>query len=218
MPSLSMQTDAEVVARAFGGERAAFAMLMQRYNQRLFRVAWSLLKSRAEAEDAVQEAWVVAFQRLDQVEDSSRFGAWLTRVVVNEALRRRRFDLRHQELCEAEEARAMSDNDSPEALAAQRELRPVLELAVAALPDFLRAVFVLREIEGMSVGDVADTLGIPEGTVKTRAFRARELLRERLATWSDSAVQGILQFAGEHCAELTARVLARLDFCDEERH
>ena len=217
MPSISTQTDAEVVAGAFAGERAAYRILMQRYNQRLFRVAWAVTKSRSEAEDVVQESWVLAFQHLDQVSDTARFGAWLTRVVVNESLRRRRLDRRHQELGEDEEAHPMSDEESPEKLAAERELRPVLERALSSLPEILRTVFVLREVEGMSVADVAATLGIAEGTVKTRAFRAREVLRERISDWSDSATHGILQFAGEHCADLTARVLMRLDVPPHER-
>jgi RNA polymerase sigma-70 factor (ECF subfamily) len=217
MPSISTQTDAEIVARAGAGERAAYTILMKRYNQRLFRVAWAVTKSRAEAEDVVQESWVVAFQRLDQVADSSRFGAWLTRVVVNEALRRRRIDRRHEELGEDEEAQPMSDEHSPEKLAAQSELRPVLERALMSLPESLRTVFVLREVEGMSVADVAAALSIAEGTVKTRAFRARELLRHRISSWSDSAMHGVLQFAGDRCTELAARVLSRLKIPSHER-
>jgi RNA polymerase sigma-70 factor, ECF subfamily len=209
-PNLSARTDAELVALVMGGERAAYTPLMRRHNQRLFRVAWALTKNRSEAEDVVQEAWVIAFQCLHQLDDAKRFGAWLARVAVNEALRRRRFDLRHQEYSEEEEAEHMSD-DNPESLAAQHELRPILEVAVSALPSALRSVFVLREVEGMSVAEVGETLGIPDATVKTRAFRARELLRRRIVDWSDTAVPGILQFAGERCAELTANVILRLD-------
>lgn len=203
------ESDASVIGRVLSGDRHAYAILMRRYNQRLYRVAWALTRDAAEAEDVVQESWVRAFQRLGQVTDPERFRAWLTRVVVNEALHRRRQNLRRESLTDPE-AEMMTDED-PESLAAQRELRPVLEAAVSSLPDVLRVVFVLREVEGMAVADIADSLGIQEATVKTRAFRARELLRNRLCDWSDAALPELLSFAGERCARIAARVLADLD-------
>lgn len=216
IPTISAHTDAEVVARALGGDRSAYTLLMRRYNQRLYRVAWALTQSVAEAEDVVQESWVIAFQSLPQLADVSRFRAWLTRIAVNEGLRRRRHDRRYQELSD-EETDAMTD-DNPEVLAARRELLPILEVAIASLPEVLRSAFVLREVEGMSVADVAEALGVPEATVKTRTFRAREILRRRIANWSDTALPGILQFAGERCAEVAACVFARLDAPPDGRH
>jgi RNA polymerase sigma-70 factor, ECF subfamily len=203
------ESDATVIERVLSGERQAYAILMRRYNQRLYRVAWALTRDAAEAEDVVQESWVRAFQRLDQVTDPARFRAWLTRVAVNEALHRRRQHQRRESLTDPE-AEMMTEDD-PESLAAQRELRPVLEAAVSSLPDMLRVVFVLREVEGMAVADIADSLGIQEATVKTRAFRARELLRSRLCNWSDAALPELLSFAGDRCARIAARVFEKLD-------
>jgi RNA polymerase sigma-70 factor (ECF subfamily) len=214
--STLIPSDAELVARVLAEDRAACAALIRRHNQRLYRVAWSLSESRAEAEDVVQESWVIAFQCLAQLEDRTRFRAWLTRVVVNEGLRRRRHEQRRREFDDEETDSMNADN--PEVLVARRELRPILEVAIASLPEALRSAFVLREIEGMTVADVAEALGVPEATVKTRAFRAREQLRRRITDWSDSALPGILQFAGERCAEMAARVMARLESASDERH
>jgi len=209
LAAAAADSDAALIERVLAGERQAYGILMRRYNQRLYRVAWALTRDASEAEDVVQESWVRAFQRLAQVTDPARFRAWLTRVVVNEALHRRRQNLRRESLTDPE-AEMMTDDD-PESLAAQRELRPVLEAAVSSLPDMLRAVFVLREVEGMAVADIAESLGIQEATVKTRAFRARELLRNRLCDWSDAALPELLSFAGERCTRIAARVLAELD-------
>jgi RNA polymerase sigma-70 factor (ECF subfamily) len=166
------------------------------------------MRDAAEAEDVVQESWVRAFQQLAHLTDRSLFRAWVTRVTVNEALGRRRQRLRREILSDAEVE--MTSEDNPEAQTAQRELRPVLEAAVADLPELLRAVFVLREVDGMPVADVAELLGIQEATVKTRAFRARELLRSRLNDWSDAAIPELFSFAGERCARISQCVLDRL--------
>jgi RNA polymerase sigma-70 factor (ECF subfamily) len=208
---MMQDSDGAVIAQVLAGERNAYAVLMGRYNQRLYRIAWSVTRDAAEAEDVVQESWIRAFERLSQVTDTACFGAWLSRVAINEALLRRRQRSRLEPLSDVEVE--IMDED-PELLAARHELRPVLEAAVASLPEAFRLVFVLREVEGMSVADIGDSLGIPEATVKTRAFRARELLRRRLRHLSDAALPEVLGFAGERCAGLAARVLAEL----ERRH
>jgi RNA polymerase sigma-70 factor (ECF subfamily) len=207
-----MESNAELIRRVLSGERNAHALMMGRYNQRLYRVAWAITRDSAEAEDVVQESWLLAFRKLSQVEDAERVGAWLTRLTANMALGRRRASDRSELVAEAElelgpEPAAQGD---PEALAARREFQPVLEAAVASLPDVLRSAFILREVEGMPVADVAETLGVPEATVKTRAFRARELLRRRLGEWGDGELGQFAIFAGERCSGLAARVLARL--------
>jgi RNA polymerase sigma-70 factor (ECF subfamily) len=203
-------SDDQVIGRVLSGDREAYGILMSRHNQRLYRVARALMGDAAEAEDVVQESWVRAFQQLIHLTERSHFRAWVTRVAVNEALGRRRQRLR-RELLSDSEVEMMSDDDDPEAHTARRELRPVLEAAVSALPDLLRAVFMLREVEGMPVAEVAELLGVQEATVKTRAFRAREILRGRLSDWSDAAIPELFSFAGDRCARITRRVLERLD-------
>lgn len=212
------ESEPQVIERVLAGDREASADLIRRYNQRLYRIAWAITRDGAEAEDVVQESWLRAFQRLEQLEDFTRFSGWLARLTANEALlrlRRKSASSAHEILSDTEAEIAASTYrnpapDDPESLTARRELRPLLESAVADLPEAFRVVFVLREVEGMSVAEIGECLGIPEATVKTRAFRARALLRERLSRWADANYPEMLTFAGERCAALTDHILTAL--------
>jgi RNA polymerase sigma-70 factor (ECF subfamily) len=189
-------------------------------NQRLFRTAWSILKSRPDAEEAVQAAYLSAFSSIGSFEGRSALSTWLTRIVVNEALGRRRADARRRRHLEQEGIAVLdnyrealmrgSDAASPDALVAREQIRKLLEQAVAELPDPYRTVFVLRDVEGLSGEETADILGIPIATVKTRLFRGRRQLQAMLAPEVASALQGTFPFAGSDCAALTARVLSRI--------
>ena len=200
---------------------AAVRRLTELYNQRLFRAAWSVLKSRSEAEDAVQSAYMRAFAAADSFEGRSSLTTWLTRIAINEALGRLRASKRRRAALEDDRVAVLDDyrdklmrgslsTPAPDAALALGQLRTLLERAVAALPESFRLVFVLREIEGMSVEEVAGALAIPAGTVKTRDLRARRRLREALAPAVGSALTGALPFAGADCAAMTERVLAAL--------
>jgi RNA polymerase sigma-70 factor (ECF subfamily) len=197
---------------------AAVRLLTERHNQRLFRAAWSILKNRGEAEDAVQSAYMRAFAAAASFEGRSSLATWLTRIAINEALGRRRAAQRRLAALDAGSVavldeyrdkmmRGSSFTPAPDAALAQNQLRGLLEQAIARLPESFRAVFVLREIEGMSVEDVAEALGIPAATVKTRDLRARRRLRESLAPEVKGALDGAFPFAGADCAALTARVI-----------
>ena len=191
-------------------------------NQRLFRAAWSILKDRAEAEEAVQAAYVSAFQSIDRFEGRSSLSTWLTRIVINEALGRVRSELRRRKQLESEgvpvldtyreKLMAGSEAVPPDAALAREQLRRLLEHAISALPEPFRTVFVLRDVEGLSTEDTADALGILPTTVKTRLFRARKRLQEALAPEVHEALIGTFPFAGADCAGLTERVLARLGY------
>ena len=212
---LAELADEAVVAEAHAGSGEAFALLMQRHNRRAFRVAWSLLHNRVEAEDVVQEAYLKAFTGLDSFAGEASFATWLTRIVVNEALmRRRRWEHRMDSAAPAAllplEMQFGSPPESPEAAAAREQLRQRLERAIAALPDEQRPVFVLRAVEGLSVEETALLLGLKEATVKTRLFRARRRLREALERQLADAFTELLPFAGPRCAALGNRVLERL--------
>ena len=190
-------------------------------NQRLFRAAWSILKDRAEAEEAVQSAYVAAFSSIDRFEGRSSLSTWLTRIVINEALGRVRSERRRRSRLEAEgvpvletyreKLMAGSETPQPDAAVGREQLRLLLERAIAGLPEAFRTVFVLREIEGLSVEDTSEALGIPAATVKTRLLRARRKLQEALAPEVHEALTGTFPFAGADCAALTERVMAALD-------
>ena len=212
--------DGELARLCAGRDPAAVRHVLTANNQRLFRAAWSILKDRFEAEEAVQAAYVAAFSAMDRFEGRSSLSTWLTRIVINEALGRVRSERRRRVRLESdgvpvletyrEKLMAGSENPAPDAAVAREQLRRLLEHAIAGLPDTFRTVFVLREIEGLSVEDTAEALGIPEATVKTRLLRARRKLQEALAPEVHGALNGTFPFAGADCAALTERVMAKL--------
>lgn len=201
-------------------DEAALRHVITANNQRLFRAAWSILRNRWDAEEAVQAAYLKAFDRIGDFAGRSALSTWLTRIVINEALGRLRSNKRRRVNLEAEGVSVLetyrealmrgSETAPPDAALAREQLRQLLERAVAALPDTFRAVFVLREVEGMSVEDTAEALGIPAGTVKTRFHRARQRLQEALAPEVRSALTGAFPFAGADCERMTERVMAAL--------
>ena len=201
-------------------DRGAIEHVISDNNQRLFRTAWSILKHRSDAEEAVQAAYLSAFASIGAFEGRSALSTWLTRIVVNEALGRRRAEQRRRRHFEQEGVAVLdqyrealmrgSDAERPDVAVAREQIRKLLEEAVAELPETFRTVFVLREIEGMSSEDTAEVLGVPVATVKTRLFRGRRRLQQMLAPELANVFGGTFPFAGNDCAALTERVLARL--------
>lgn len=220
-PDYAALGDSELARLCAQRDADAVRHVLAANNQRLFRTAWSILKDRSEAEEAVQAAYVSAFASLDRFEGRSSLSTWLTRIVVNEALGRVRAEHRRRARLEAEgvpvldsyreKLMAGSEPAAPDAAVAREQLRRLLEHAIAALPDIFRTVFVLREVEGLSVDETADALGIPPATVKTRLLRARRRLQDALAPEVHEALCGTFPFAGADCAALTNRVLAALE-------
>jgi len=197
----------------------AARVVTMRNNQRLFRAAFAILGNRAEAEDAVQSAYLKGFAAIDRFEGRSALSTWLTRIAINEALVRRRAARRRRAHFDAEQVAVLDDyreklmqgsivGTAPDRVHARAELRRLLEKAIAALPDPFRIVFVLREIEGQSVEEVATVLDLKAATVKTRHLRARRRLREALAPEVREALTGSFPFAGADCEAMTAAVIA----------
>ena len=199
---------------------AALRELMGANNQRMFRAAWSVLKDRYEAEEAVQSAYLKAFNAIGDFAGRSALSTWLTRIVINEALGRLRSERRRRTALESEGVAVLdhyrealmrgSEPVAPDAAMAREQLRRMLEQAIGSLPAGFRTVFVLREIEGLSVEEAAEALGIPAATVKTRLHRARQRLQQALAPEVHSALTGTFPFAGADCDRLTRRVLEAL--------
>ncbi len=212
-------SDQDLVNRALAREEAAVRALTQRYNRRLFRIARSILRDDAEAEDVVQETYVRAFTGLDQFRGDAGFGTWITRIAMNEALgrlRKRRptvdWDTYAENRAQAEVIHfpgAALGND-PEKTMAQGEIRAVLEGAIDELPDAFRSVFVARIVEGMTVEETADLFGLQSETVKTRLHRARNLLREALDTQLGPALTSTFPFDGSRCERMTETVVRRI--------
>jgi RNA polymerase sigma-70 factor, ECF subfamily len=195
---------------------------MQRHNRRLYRCARSIVRDDAEAEDIVQETYVDAFSKLASFRGESSLATWLTRITLNEALgrvRRRRATVELTALDAAESSKAqiipyplVAANPDPERTAAQREMRRLIERAIDDLPELFRVVFVMRDVEGVSVEETAAFLGVRLATVKTRLHRARRLLRRALDAQLATALVDAFPFDGAHCARMTDAVLHRLGF------
>jgi RNA polymerase sigma-70 factor (ECF subfamily) len=213
--------DVELVRLCAARDRGAITHVISSNNQRMFRSAWSILGNRAEAEECVQSAYLAAFAAIGTFEGRSALSTWLTRIVINEALGRRRAEERRRRHLEGKGVTVLDDYrdalmrgsaaDTPEVSVAREQIRKLLEQAVAGLPDAFRTVFVLREIEGLSSEETAAILDVPVATVKTRLFRGRRKLQEMLAPELGSVLTGTFPFAGSDCAALTERVLKAMD-------
>jgi RNA polymerase sigma-70 factor, ECF subfamily len=214
----SRASDAELAAGVAAGNEAAVRLLTKRHNQTLYRTARSILRDDAEAEDAVQEAYLKAIRAIGTFKGDSKLSTWLVRIAANEALGRLRQTRRSAEVIAfdgdfeqlTKDAMEPKETERPDREAERSEVRAIMERRIDALPDAFRTVFVLRAVEEMTVEEVAQSLGIPEATVRTRFFRARALLRESLARELDVATDAAFSFAGERCDRITERVVARL--------
>jgi RNA polymerase sigma-70 factor (ECF subfamily) len=214
-------SDSELASRIATRDVAAVRLVTARNNQRLFRTAWSILKDRSEAEEAVQDGYLKAFDAIGTFAGRSSLSTWLTRIVANEALSRRSRAQRRSRLLNQESVVVLEEyreklmagsvTQSPEKVLMRSQIAKLLETAITRLPNTFRPVFVLREIEGLSVEDTAEALQIPEETVKTRLFRARRRLQKELDPELCGALSETFPFAGVDCEAMTERVLTK--FC-----
>jgi len=218
---LASGEDVGLARRIAERDERAFEAVMRAHNRLLYRLARSILKDEAEAEDAVQEAYFAAFRSICSFRGDAKLSSWLARILINEAYARLRkrtaagvvipleFGDRGGVSDATEETVGSKTVDQPEATALRAELRRLLEQRIDALPEQFRTVFILRNVEEMSVEETAQCLDLPPATVRTRAFRARALLRESLAADIDIATLGAFEFAGERCDRIVFMVLDR---------
>jgi RNA polymerase sigma-70 factor, ECF subfamily len=226
MPSPANQAtridDTELAGRVAQGDQHAFESLMRRHNGKLFRVARAILKDDADAEEALQDAYLDAYRHMGGFAGAAKLETWLTRIVINQALmrlRKRRRDhvivpfagtqMDHAE--RYEDAIPDTNAESPSSSLLRGEIRRLLEQRIDELPTPFRVVFVMREVEEMSTDEIAECLAIPVATVRTRLFRARALLRQALAREMDLATADVFRFDGARCDRIVARVLASIE-------
>ena len=209
--------DDRLVEMTVAKDMNAFEALMRRHNRRLFRVCRSVLRDASAAEDAVQETYLRAYTKLDTYKPAGKFGAWLTRVALNEALMMRRrvrgdtvsIDDVGQEVTTAEE-NAAKDAPSTEQYVEAAHARALLEHAIDSLQENFRMVFVLRVVEGLDVRETAESLDVNATTVRTRLFRAQRQLRSDLAARLKGESSDIFDFGAERCDRVVASVLGKL--------
>jgi RNA polymerase sigma-70 factor, ECF subfamily len=218
---LSSLSDLELAARIAQGDRGAFTTVMRRHNQLLYRTARAILRDDTDAEDALQDAYLKAYAKIGTFSGDSRLSTWLVRIVVNEALGRLRQRKRDQTVVPFSQSRerpSESEEDmepgrpeeTPENMTLRAEMRKLLERSIDELPVAFRTVFILREVEEMTVEETAVALEIPSGTVRTRLFRAKSLLRQSLAREMELDLDALFEFAGARCDRIVDNVLKKL--------
>lgn len=214
--AIASSDDDALVRRIVAGDQPAFELLMRRHNRRLYRIARTVLRNSTEAEDALQDSYLLAYQSLHQFRGDASVSTWLSRLVLNECFGRLRRDNRRQNVIPIVSAPteidrvADGENDLPERIADRAQFRALVESKLDELPEDFRVTFVLRSIEELSVEEAARILGIPEATVRSRHFRAKSLLRESLARELDLAERDVFEFGGVRCDRIVARVMSRL--------
>jgi len=208
------KSDLDVIEQVLRGDTALFELLMRRYNERVYRAARSILRDDHEAEDVMQQAYVNAFTHLRQFNGSARFPTWLTRIAINEALARIRHQGRYEtfndELPNVGPLAPQNPSENPERHAFTGELRALLEWAIDALPNGMREVFVLREVEGLNTAEVAECLDVSEDVVKTRLSRGRAALRALLMERTGATTPDAFRFYRPRCDRVVAQVLERI--------
>jgi len=206
-------SDEEIVNRVVDGQTALYEVLMRRHNERVYRAARAIVRDEDEAEDAMQQAYVNAYVNLRQFDRRAKFSTWLTKIAINEALGRARKRGRYDAVDFTEEEnqaveRQPSNNPEHEAFAG--ELRTLLEASIDELPDGLREVFMLREVDGLNTAETADCLGVSEDVVKTRLSRSRAALRNQLAERAGILAPDAFRFQQPRCDRIVAAVFARI--------
>lgn len=209
-------SDAEVVDRVLRGEKELYELLMRRHNQKLYRTIRCYLKREGEAEDAMQDTYLRAYEKLHQFRNDSRFSTWLIRIGINTALGKLREAKR---LAPAATLEDILDNHiilqmpepsrmNPEKIAIQKEVKQLLEKAVDRLPEKYRIIYVLREMEDIAVAEICQCLDLSESNVKVRLHRAKSMLKEDLYKLSIS--RDVFEFGSRHCDAVVARVMTAL--------
>jgi RNA polymerase sigma factor (sigma-70 family) len=206
LSSAGQVPDEVLIRKILSGDKHLFEHVMRTYNQRLYRIGMSILNDDQDTEDAMQTAYINAYEHLHTFEERSAFGTWLTRIMLNECLARKKKKLKFSMDLKRQPG-IQIDMVTPARLLANKELGDVLEVAMGRLPEKYRLVFVLREIEEMSVRQTAETLGLEESNVKARLSRAKAMLRENLQGFMK---ENVYSFHLTRCDRLVARVLSQI--------
>ena len=208
------QSDEDVIREVLAGNTGMFELLMRRYNERVYRAARAIVRAEQDAEDVMQQAYVNAFTHLGQFNGSARFSTWLTRIAINESLARVRRQARYEpwdfERAAVAPLASRPAAENPERHAFTREMRSLLEWAIDALPDGLREVFMLRDVEGLNTAETAHCLGVSDDVVKTRLSRARAALRRLLFERTGATAPEAFRFYRPRCDRIVSSVLGRI--------
>jgi RNA polymerase sigma-70 factor (ECF subfamily) len=205
--------DIKIIREVLAGATDQYAHIVRKYNQRLYRIAMSIINDDAEAEDAMQVAYIKAYENLPKFEGRSGFATWLTRIMINESLlrvkKRKRSLAMHDELVDPEKNDIPSATQTPDMKLINSELKQVLEKAISQLPEKYRTVFIMREIEQMNVAETQECLDISEANVKVRLNRAKAMLQESLSTLYKK--EDLYHFHLSRCERITGKVMKQIE-------
>jgi RNA polymerase sigma-70 factor (ECF subfamily) len=205
-------SDSDVIRRVVAGETALFELLMRRHNQRIFRTVRAIVRDEHEAEDVMQQAYINAYTHLRDFEERATFATWMTRIAMNEAFARvRPRALRvANDMDEKAIEQIRSADPDPEQQLAAAELQRFVETAIAALPETYRIVLMMREVEGLDTKEVAECLEVSEDVVKTRLYRAREILRDNVYRRAGLTFNSLFTFGQSRCDRTVAAVMGKI--------
>jgi RNA polymerase sigma factor (sigma-70 family) len=203
-------SDEHIITEILKGDKEKYALIMRKYNQRLYRIAKGYLKDEAEIEDCMQEAYIKGFTNLAKFEKRSQFATWITRILINECLHRIKKNKRMTLLDDENNIETMNHSDklTPETESLNKELKTHLESNIAKLPEKYRVIFLMREVEKMNVGETSRILDITETNVKARLSRAKEMLRTSLM--NTYLMDQVYEFNLVRCDRLAAYVMAHI--------
>jgi len=211
IPTSEILNDDEIIARILHGEKDLYSIIVRRYNQRLYRIGMSIINDDAEVEDAMQVAYINAYENLGKFAFRSSFPTWLTRILINECLLRLKKRKKTISMNDENAENVMDQNKDPQtpvSVTVNSELRSILNDAISRLPEIYRTVFVMREIENMNVAETKECLNISEVNVKVRLNRAKAMLRDLLSV--QYTKDDILQFHLSRCDRMVDVVMKRI--------
>jgi len=198
-------SDNEVIAQMLKGEKDLYAILVRRYNQRLYRVAMAIVNNDAEVEDIMQVAYIKAYENLQQFGARSSFSTWLTRILINESLLRVKKRKRSAMDSDQLSNEIHQQSQTPLMTILNTELKAAIENAIRQLPEKYRTVFVMRTIEGMNIDETKECLNLSEANVKVRLNRAKAMLQDSLSAYYKN--EDILHFHLSRCDRVTENVM-----------
>lgn len=214
LPALQV-SDEEIIQRIKEGDVDAYGSIMRRYNQRIYRIARSIVTDDSVAMDIVQNAHIKAYTKLSSFREGASFFAWLAVITRNEALMylrkyKREVTMQEDEMQFFEQSNTENSHELPDSLMENKQVQSVINQNIDKLPENFRTVFVLRAVEQLSVKETAHILDIKEETVKTRFFRAKHLLRKQIQTYLDEAGMKVYEFGGHHCDIIVHNVMEHI--------
>ncbi|MBC8172682.1 MAG: sigma-70 family RNA polymerase sigma factor [Chitinophagales bacterium] len=208
-------SDIEIIAGILAGEKKLFGLLIRKYNSRLYRTGMAIINNDTEVEDIMQTSYITAYENLSKFENRSSFGTWLVRIMINESIlqlkKRKRFIYAEGENIEMDAVNRLNNSNGPQTpsgFVINKELAHALETSLSAIPEKYRLVFVMREIETMSIAETAHVLNISETNVKVRLNRAKVMLRQKLNSYYKS--EDVYHFHLRRCTAMVERVFYSL--------